>query len=132
MIVFMTDKKEKKEKKMSIEDLARMMQAGFEGVETRLGGRIDRIETRMENMETRLEGMELRMGSIEIRMGNLELRAFTEEEKEEILSLIHHYDKRLEAETLGKDLVLLTREEYDIFVKLAGIANRFKEEREYA
>lgn len=110
---------------MSIEDLARMMQAGFLGLEERLSGRMDRMETRME-------GMESKMGSIETRIGNLELRAFTEEEKDEILSLIRHYDKRLEAETLGKDFVLLTREEYDIFVKLAGIANRFKEENTYA
>lgn len=124
----MTDKKEKKEN-MSIEDLARMMQAGFLGLEERLSGRMDRMETRME---VRMEGMESKMGSIETRIGNLELRAFTEEEKDEILSLIRHYDKRLEAETLGKDFVLLTREEYDIFVKLAGIANRFKEENTYA
>lgn len=131
----MIDKKDKKEK-MSIEDLARMMQAGFLGLEERLSGRMDRMEvrmeTRMDGIETRMDGMESRMGSIETRIGNLELRAFTEEEKDEILSLVRHYDKRLEAETLGKDFVLLTREEYDIFVKLAGIANRFKEEKSYA
>ncbi len=114
---------------MSIEDLARMMQAGFEGVETRLGGRIDHMEGRME---TRMDGLESRMGSMETQIRNLELRSFTEEEKEKILSLIRHYDKRLEAETLGKDFVLLTREEYDVFVKLAGIANRFKQEKKYA
>jgi hypothetical protein len=34
---------------------------------------------------------------------------------------------------LGKDFITLTREEYNIFVKIAGIPNRFEEaDKEYA
>ncbi|MCX6736161.1 MAG: hypothetical protein NTZ13_03705 [Candidatus Parcubacteria bacterium] len=142
----MTDKKEK-DSNMSLEDLAQMMQAGFQGLEERLGGRIDRLDSRMDNMEikmeriesrmdgieSRMDGLESRMGSIETRIGRLEFQSFTNEEKEEVLAMVRHYDKRLELETLGKDFIVLTREEYNIFVKIAGISNRFEEtKKEYA
>lgn len=141
----MSDKKEK-EDKISLEELAQMMQVGFQGLEERLGGRIDKLDSRMDNMEVKMEriesrmdglesqmdGLESRMGSIETRIGRLEFQSFTNDEKEEVLAMVRHYDKRLEAETLGKDFIVLTREEYNIFVKIAGIANRFeKSEKKY-
>ena len=132
IIVHMMDKKEKKEE-MSIDDLAVMMQAGFSGIEERLGGQIKKLDSRMDGLDSRMDGLETRMGSLEKRMDSLELRMFTDEEKEEILAMVRHYDQRLETETLGKNFITLTREEYNIFVKIAGIPNRFEvADKEYA
>jgi len=124
--------KDIKEKSMNLEELARMMQAGFQGIDERLGKKIDKLDLRMDNMEVKMDNMEVKMGSMETRMSRLEERSFTNEEKEAVLAMVRHYDKRLEAETLGKDYILLTRKEYNIFVKIAGIPNRFeKTESEY-
>jgi len=83
---------ENKEKKnMGKKDIAMMMQAGFLWVDERLCRRADKMDSRTEDMKKRIDSWEL--------------RAFTDEEKEEILATVRHYDKRLESETFGKDSV---------------------------
>ncbi|OHA64949.1 MAG: hypothetical protein A3D64_00190 [Candidatus Wildermuthbacteria bacterium RIFCSPHIGHO2_02_FULL_49_9] len=50
-----------KKKEVTIEDLARMVQKGFTGVE----GRIDKVDTRLARIGGRLESMEKRLVRIE-------------------------------------------------------------------
>jgi uncharacterized coiled-coil protein SlyX len=104
-------------KKIGIDDLARMMQVGFSGLETRIGG----LETRMSGLEKKIGGLENRIGNLEVqgegllsqlkelngRVTDLERNSFSEEEKDEILAMVRHYDKRLESEALGKEFVVL-------------------------
>ena len=50
---------------------------------------------------------------------------FTEQEKEEVLAMVRHYDKWLEEETKGKDRITLTRPEYDTIMESVRLPNRF-------
>jgi hypothetical protein len=59
------------------------------------------------------------------RFDDLEKAAFTSQEKEEVLAMVRHYDKWLEAETKGKDRITLTRSEYDNLMESVRLPNRF-------
>lgn len=48
-------------KKITLEDLARMVANGFRGVDERF----DRVETRLGHVETKLDGVETRLNSVE-------------------------------------------------------------------
>ena len=56
---------------------------------------------------------------------NLEERTLTPEEKEELLTMVRHYNKWLEDETLGERRITFTRAEYDATQKVAGFPHRF-------
>lgn len=52
--------------------------------------------------------------------------ALTRNEKEEVLNMVRNIDERLEEETLGKDKITLTRNEYDDVTKTVGFENKFE------
>lgn len=58
-IVFMRKAAKTPKKKMTIEDLARITQNGFSGMEKRLNERFDNVESRLTNVEDRLKEVEL-------------------------------------------------------------------------
>lgn len=78
-------------KKITIENLAKMVQGGFNDLRVDLGGRIDGVEKsigglggRMDRLERRMNSMEDRLDSIEARLASLENRmiAFEDEVNE--------------------------------------------------
>jgi ABC-type transporter MlaC component len=50
---------------------------------------------------------------------------FTEQEKEEVLAMVRHYDKWLEADVKGENRITLTRGEYEAASRAQGFPNRF-------
>jgi hypothetical protein len=55
-------------------------------------------------------------------------KTFTDEEKEKVFAMA----KNEHSGTPKKDLVILTRKERNLFLKIAGIPNRFEKKKEYA
>jgi DNA topoisomerase VI subunit A len=69
--------------------------------------------------ETRSEIKELKAGQ------------FTPEEKEDLLGIVRHINRRLENEALGKKDISLTREEYDAASGAKIFDNRFDLAKEF-
>jgi uncharacterized protein (UPF0335 family) len=80
------------------------------------------LHERVEGLET--ESREFRKEA-KSRFDDLEKGLFTEEEKEQIMAMVRHYDKWLVADTKGKERITLTREEYDAASRAQGFPNRF-------
>jgi hypothetical protein len=59
------------------------------------------------------------------RFGDLEKGLFTEEEKEQMLAMVRHYDKWLVADAKGENRITLTRPEYDMLMENVRLPNRF-------
>lgn len=71
---------------------------------------------------------ESRNATREIRAGIAEIQKcqFTEDEKNDLLGIKRHIDKRLENEALGEKDITLNRDEYDAASLSRGFTNRFK------
>lgn len=63
--------KTQKKKKMTLDDLAEMVQRGFVDTETRLGAKIDNVE---QKLGSRIDGVEKELGGIIGRLNGVENR----------------------------------------------------------
>lgn len=66
-----------KQKSITIDDLAGMVQRGFLGIDKRLDGidgRLDGIDSRLDGIDGRLDGIDSRLDGIEKRLTSLEGR----------------------------------------------------------
>ena len=95
------------QKEMTIAELAKEMREGFK----------EMLEAELTTHESL---QELRRSVRELEKG-----AFTEKEKEEVLAMVRHYDRWLEEDTVGKNRITLTREEYEAATRAQGFPNRF-------
>ena len=112
-------------REMTIAELAQEMREGFTAVREQFNivhKDLQFIHERMDGLET--EFREFRKETRD-RSDDLEKGAFTSQEKEEMLVMVRHYDKWLEAETKGKDRITLTRPEYDTLMESVRLPNRF-------
>ena len=110
---------------MTIAELAQEMREGFTAVREQFNivhKDLRFIYKRMGGLET--EFREFRKETRD-RFDDLEKGAFTSQEKEEVLAMVRHYDKWLEAETKGKNRITLTRPEYDTIIESVRLPNRF-------
>ena len=110
---------------MTIAELTQEMREGFTAVREQFNivhKDLRFIHERMDGLET--EFREFRKETRD-RSDDLEKGAFTSQEKEEMLVMVRHYDKWLEAETKGKDRITLTRPEYDTLMESVRLPNRF-------
>lgn len=111
-------------KEMTIAELAEEMREGFTAVREQFNivhKDLRFIHERVDGLET--EFREFRKETRD-RFDDLEKGAFTSQEKEEVLAMVRHYDKWLEAETKGKDRITLTRSEYDSLMESVRLLNR--------
>ena len=65
--------KPSKRKKMELEDLAVMVQSGFQGLESRMGARMDRMDNRMDGMATK-DDLKIFVGHFNRRIDGLEVK----------------------------------------------------------
>jgi predicted nucleic acid-binding Zn-ribbon protein len=121
-----------KQKEMTITELAEEMREGFAAVREQF----NIVHKEMRFIHERVGGLEERVGGLETefrefrkeardRFDDLEKGLFTEEEKEQMLAMVRHYDKWLEEDTTGKSRITLTREEYDGLMESVRLPNRF-------
>jgi hypothetical protein len=114
-----------KHKEMTITELAEEMREGFAAVREQFNivhKDLQFIHERVGGLET--EFREFRKEARD-HFDDLEKAAFNSQEKEEVLAMVRHYDKWLEAETKGKDRITLTRSEYDNLMESVRLPNRF-------
>jgi predicted nucleic acid-binding Zn-ribbon protein len=119
-------------KEMTIAELAQEMREGFTAVREQFNivhKDLRFIHEKMGGLEERVDGLETEFREFRKetrdRFDDLEKGAFTSQEKEEMLAMVRHYDKWLEAETKGKDRITLTRPEYDTIMESVRLPNRF-------
>ena len=93
-----------------LEDLKQFINAKVDGVETRLGNRIDRVESRLDGVESRLDGVESRLGVVESR-----LKAVEEDLHEVKLTQNEILD------TLGTEIVDIHETQEDHAVRIAKL-----------
>jgi molecular chaperone DnaK (HSP70) len=106
------------QKEMTIRELAEEMRTSFTSLK-------EYVNQGFEAMHESLNTTDETVKDIKGRLTNLEKGLFTEEEKEEILAMVRHYDKWLEDDTKGQSRITLTREEYDAASRAQGFPNRF-------
>ena len=93
-----------------LEDLKQFINAKVDGVETRLGNRIDRVESRLDGVESRLDGVESRLDGVESR-----LKAVEEDLHEVKLTQNEILD------TLGTEIVDIHETQEDHAVRIAKL-----------
>ena len=86
-----------------LEDLKQFINAKVDGVETRLGNRIDRVESRLDGVESRLDGVESRLKAVEEDLHEVKLT------QNEIL------------DTLGTEIVDIHETQEDHAVRIAKL-----------
>ena len=77
------------------------------------------------NLQIGMQNVNKRLDKVDQRLKSLEDRVFNEDEKEEVLAMVRHYNDRLEKETLGQAYITLTPAGYKKFIAIAGLPNRF-------
>ena len=120
------------QKEMTIAELAKEMREGFAAVREQFNivhkelrfvhERVGVLEERVGGLET--EFREFRKEARD-RFDDLEKGLFTEEEKEQVLAMVRHYDKWLEEDVKGENRITLTRSEYDTLMESVRLPNRF-------
>ena len=113
---------EEKKNSMNIDDLAALIQEGFNAMDKRL--RI--IEVGQRELEVRMSKLDLRVVRLEVNIEHqFEERTFELEEKEELLAAATAFNQQLEDSALGKENITFTRPEYDVTAVIADFPNRF-------
>jgi molecular chaperone DnaK (HSP70) len=114
-----------KQKEMTITELAEEMREGFAAVREQF----NIVHKEMRFIHERVGGLETEFREFRKeardRFDDLEKGLFTEEEKEQMLAMVRHYERWLEEETKGKDRITLTRPEYDTIIESVRLPNRF-------
>jgi hypothetical protein len=128
-----------KQKEMTITELAEEMREGFAAVREQfkiVQEQFVVVHKEIRFIHERVGGLEERVGGLQTefrefrkeardRFDDLEKGLFTEEEKEQMLAMVRHYDRWLEEDTTGKSRITLTREEYDGLMESVRLPNRF-------
>ena len=100
-----------------LEDLKQFINAKVDGVETRLGNRIDRVESRLDGVESRLDGVESRLDGVESRLGVVESRLKAVEEDLHEVKLTQNEI----LDTLGTEIVDIHETQEDHAVRIAKL-----------
>jgi predicted nucleic acid-binding Zn-ribbon protein len=121
-----------KHKEMTITELAEEMREGFAAVREQFNmvhKEMRFIHERVGGLEERVEGLQTEFREFRKeardRFDDLEKGLFTEEEKEQMLAMVRHYDKWLVADAKGENRITLTRPEYDTLMENVRLPNRF-------
>ncbi len=79
-------RQESKERDEHLLFLIQTVNGKVDGVEARLGARLDRVETRLDSVETRLDRVETRLDRVETRLDRVETRLGSVESKVDTLA----------------------------------------------
>jgi hypothetical protein len=79
-----------------------------------------------EQLAELIQGFGSELRDLKKTVDVIERGAFTEDEKEDVLTVVGQINQQLKDNTLGKDNITLTREEYDGTAKSVGFGNRFE------
>ena len=107
-----------------LEDLKQFINAKVDGVETRLGNRIDRVESRLDGVESRLDGVESRLDGVESRLDGVESRLGVVESRLKAVEEDLHEVKLTQNEildTLGTEIVDIHETQEDHAVRIAKL-----------
>jgi hypothetical protein len=121
----MSDKNQKESKEITIAELAEEMHEGFKGIAKRFEGIDERFMGLTEIVESIARNLADFQRDTKETLTDLTKGLFTEQEKEEVLAMVRHYDQWLVEDAKGEKRITLTRPEYDTLMESVRLPNRF-------
>ena len=127
---------EHKEEKITNEKLAELIEsmavnlASFEEKTTLSQQEVKRELKTMKQEIEHIKSVMVSKDYMAVKLEKIEEGVYTPDEKEDLMAMVRHINKRMENEALGKKDITLTREEYDGASGARGFPNRFNAPQE--